>query len=261
MRTRGGWNLRVFFFYKRSRKSGWSQSRANEGKPRKRPQSNSMYRRSVILAALAIGASAFAPASSVLPSLRRSSAQGHAISMKSSSEEEMAADSLAQRRMVVGGLFALLAPLAGLPEGAEAAKSGGRMGGGSFRSKGAAPRGGGGRAAPRAPTAPTVISRPSVTVIQSAPSMPYGYGGGMFGGGFGGGYGFGLTPGQFLGLSAIELAESIARENRRQAYLKQQLEVQQQLGKDQAQIDALSKQLAEVSPLCLSVRYPRKQRP
>jgi len=63
----------------------------------------------------------------------------------------------------------------------------------------------------------------------------------------GGGYGFGLTPGQFIGLSAIELAESIARENRRQAYLKQQLEVQQQLGKDQAQIDALQRQLAEVS--------------
>ena len=151
-----------------------------------------MYRRSAILAALAVGASAFAPASSVLPSLRRAPVQGPAIAMKSSSEEDVAAASLAQRRMVVGGLFALLAPLAGLPEGAEAAKSGGRMGGGSFRSKAAAPRGGGGRAAP--PTAPTVISRPSVTVIQSAPSMPfgYGYGGGMFGGG---GYGFGLTPG------------------------------------------------------------------
>lgn len=39
----------------------------------------------------------------------------------------------------------------------------------------------------------------------------------------GGGYGFGLSPGQFLGLSAIELAESIARENRRQAQIKQQV--------------------------------------
>jgi hypothetical protein len=41
----------------------------------------------------------------------------------------------------------------------------------------------------------------------------------------GGGYGFGLSPGQFLGLSAIELAESIARENRRQAAIKQQVKV------------------------------------
>ncbi len=75
----------------------------------------------------------------------------------------------------------------------------------------------------------------------------------------GGGYGFGLTPGQFIGLSAIELAESIARENRRQAYLKQQLEVQQQLGKDQAQIDALQRQLAEVllpmAPFCAIVEW------
>jgi hypothetical protein len=55
-----------------------------------------------------------------------------------------------------------------------------------------------------------------------------------------------LSPAQFIGLSAIELAESIARENRRQAQIKQQLEVQMQLGKDQAQIDALQKQLAEV---------------
>jgi hypothetical protein len=62
----------------------------------------------------------------------------------------------------------------------------------------------------------------------------------------GGGYGFGLTPGQFIGLSAIELAESIARENRRRAYLEQQMQIQRELGKDQAEIDALQKQLAEV---------------
>lgn len=135
-------------------------------------------RRSLIVAVLAAGASAFAPASSILPSLRRVGTQGPAIAMKSSSEDDVAASNLAQRRIVVGGLFALLAPLAGLPQGAEAAKSGGRMGGGGFRSKApAAPRG------RTAPTSPTVITRPSVTVIQSAPAMPYGYGygGGMFG--------------------------------------------------------------------------------
>ena len=68
----------------------------------------------------------------------------------------------------------------------------------------------------------------------------------------GGGYGFGLTPGQFLGLSAIELAQPIERENRRRAYLEQQMQIQRQLGKDQAEIDALQKQLAEVC--CCGVR-------
>ena len=95
------------------------------------------------------------------------------------SEEDTAADNLNKRRMVVGGLFGLLA---GLPEAADAARSGGRMGGGSFKPK-AAPRASG-----RAPTPPTVINRPSVTVIQSAPSMPFGYGG------YGGGGMFGNTP-------------------------------------------------------------------
>jgi len=174
------------------------------------------------------------------------------------SEEDVAAESLQKRRMVVGGLFALLAPIAGLPEGADAAKSGGRMGGGSFRSKAAAPKAAPrGRAAP--PTAPTVINRPSVTVIQSAPSMPFGGYGGYGGGMFGGGYGFGLTPGQFIGLSAIELAESIARENRRRAYLEQQMKVQRELGKDQAEIDALQKQLAETNAKVAAMADAQKQ--
>lgn len=92
----------------------------------------------------------------------------------------MAAANLNTRRMVVGGLFGVFA---GLPEAADAARSGGRVGGGSFRPK-AAPRASG-----RAPT-PPVINRPSVTVIQSAPSMPFGYGGY---GGYGGGM-FGTVP-------------------------------------------------------------------
>ena len=77
---------------------------------------------------------------------------------------------------VFAGLLALLAPVAGLPEEAEA-RSGGRAGGGSFSRGGGARMGGGGgirgsvpRAAPR-----TTVVRPSVTVIQQAPS--YGYGG------------------------------------------------------------------------------------
>jgi uncharacterized membrane protein len=141
-------------------------------------------RKVLLLAATAAVASAFAPGST-LPSLRRAATAQCSSSIVMKSEEDVAAESLQKRRMVIGGLFALLAPIAGLPEGADAAKSGGRMGGGSFRSKAAAPKAAPrGRAAP--PTSPTVINRPSVTVIQSAPSMPFGgyggYGGGMFGG-------------------------------------------------------------------------------
>merc|ERR1719478_1185028 len=127
------------------------------------------------------------------------------------------------------------------------------MGGGSFRPKASSPR-----AAPRA--AAPAASRPSVTIINSAPAMPfgggYGYGRpGLFG--FGGG--FGLTPGQFLGLSAIELAESIARENRRRAYLEQQMQIQRELGKDQAEIDALQKQLAETNAKMAAMEDAQKQ--
>lgn len=147
-----------------------------------------------------------------------------------------------QRRAVVGGLFSLLLPLA-LPGEAEAAKSGGRVGGGGgFRA----------RSAPRAPVGggSAGFARPSVTVIQTAPSMPFGYG---YGGGFGYGFGerlpavshahldaggFGMSPGTALGLTAIEIAESLVREQRRQAFLQEQLRIQQQLGKDQGQVDA-----------------------
>lgn len=64
---------------------------------------------------------------------------------------------------------------------ADARGSGGRMGGGSFSRGGGARMGGGAGIRGRVPTAPprTIIQRPSVTVIQSAPS--YGYGGGGFG--------------------------------------------------------------------------------
>jgi hypothetical protein len=48
-----------------------------------------------------------------------------------------------------------------------------------------------------------------------------------------------------LGLTAIELADSIAREQRRTALLNQQLETQRQLGKDQAEIEALQRQIKE----------------
>jgi len=145
--------------------------------------------RRVLCVALVGYAAAFMATPSALPSLRRTGAQCTAVLMKS--EQDATSQSLSTRRMVVGGLFGLLAPLAGmtsLPADADAARSGGRVGGGSFRPK-SAPRPAAPRASRSANAPATVISRPSVTVIQSAPAFG-GYGGGY--GGFGGGFGGGM---------------------------------------------------------------------
>ena len=57
-----------------------------------------------------------------------------------------------------------------------------------------------------------------------------------FGMGMGYGYG-GISPGAVVGLTVLD---AIADEQRRQAYLRSQLETQRQLGKDQASIDQLT---------------------
>ena len=57
-----------------------------------------------------------------------------------------------------------------------------------------------------------------------------------FGMGMGYGYG-GISPGAVVGLTVLD---AIAGEQRRQAYLRSQLETQRQLGKDQASIDQLT---------------------
>ena len=105
------------------------------------------------------------------------------------------------------------AVLVAAPMDAEAARSGGRMGG----------------------RAPAMRSAP----MRSAPMR----GGGGYGGGYGGGrtnvyvspgigmgmspfgygYGYGISPGAYLGLT---LAETLLREQQRQAYLEQQLRTQ-----------------------------------
>jgi hypothetical protein len=68
----------------------------------------------------------------------------------------------------------------------------------------------------------------------------YGYGGGYGGYGYGG-FGGGPGLGTYLGLS---FAESLLRENQRRSMLEQQLRTQQELGRDQGQIQALQQQLA-----------------
>ena len=140
-----------------------------------------------------------------------------------------------QQQLQRTALAALAAAvLVAAPMDAEAARSGGRMGG----------------------RAPAMRSAP----MRSAPMR----GGGGYGGGYGGGrtnvyvspgigmgmspfgygYGYGISPGAYLGLT---LAETLLREQQRQAYLEQQLRTQQQLGQDQAMIQQLQTALAEQS--------------
>jgi len=147
-------------------------------------------------------------------------------------------------RKVVGNVAASVALATALvtPMSAEAARSGGRAGGSSFRS---APS----RSMPSR-SAPRVAPRTSVrtyAVPVPVPASPFG----GFGGGYGyspfGGYG---NTGAYLGISLID---SIIQEQRRAAIMRQQLETQQQLGKDQgeiatlkAQLDAQDKRIAEL---------------
>ena len=123
-------------------------------------------------------------------------------------------------------------------DSAEAARSGGRVGGRAPVSRSAPSR------------APSAISQPHTNVyVSPAPvygggmGMGYGggYGGGFGGGGFGGG---GISTGTYLGIS---LVETLIREQQRQTYLQQQLRTQQELGRDQAQIAQLQAELAAQS--------------
>ena len=120
---------------------------------------------------------------------------------------------------------AVAASLLFAPQDANAARSGGRAGGGSrmrsapSRSYSSAPR-----AVPRGGT--RMYAAP-MAVPVSPFGMGYGYGG--------------PNGGAIVGLSIID---SIAQEQRRSAYIRQQLETQRELGRDQADIDQLTKMLA-----------------
>ena len=112
-------------------------------------------------------------------------------------------------------MLAALLTMAPVDEAFAAGRSGGRVGGRAPVS----------RAAPaRAP-----VSRTTNVYVSPAPAVVYGGG-------------FGISPGAYLGLS---LAETLIRENQRQAYLQQQLRTQQELGRDQAEIAMLQRALAE----------------
>ena len=152
--------------------------------------------------------------------------------------------------------FALAAAVTVAPvDAAFAAKSGGRVGGRVSSSspsgvKSTAPKAASSTAAssttPKAATstatAPaattTAPAAPQVTNVYMTQPMGYGYGYGGYGMGGGGGGGMGLLIG-------VELANAFIKAQERQAYLQQQLKVQQQLGADSAQIQELQRQLAE----------------
>ena len=117
-------------------------------------------------------------------------------------------------------MLAALLTMAPVDEAFAASRSGGRVGG-------------------RAPVHRSAPSRTyrSTNVYISPPAVVYG-------GGYGYGYGYGISPGAYLGLS---LVEALIREQERQAYLQQQLRTQQELGRDQAKIAELQRQLADQS--------------
>ncbi len=55
----------------------------------------------------------------------------------------------------------------------------------------------------------------------------------------------GISTGAWLGLTALELMQAVEREKRHAAFLKQQLDTQRQLGKNEAEIEALQRQIKE----------------
>jgi uncharacterized membrane protein len=165
-----------------------------------------MVAKTLVLALLAAPAAALAPAPKAKPTLK--------VQAKAAAKQAAAA--------ALGA--ALLIPTPAL-----AARSGGRAGGGGMRGGGM--RGGGYSrsysAAPRMRTQTRMYASP---MVMPMPMMS------PFGMGMGYGYG-GISPGAVVGLTVLD---AIADEQRRQAYLRSQLETQRQLGKDQASIDQLT---------------------
>mmetsp|Transcript_30498 Transcript_30498/g.59571 ORF Transcript_30498/g.59571 Transcript_30498/m.59571 type:complete len:219 (-) Transcript_30498:520-1176(-) len=195
------------------------------------------------------GADAFSTGST-LPARAATRAATCSLSMQQGKDE--GEKGLDTRRAVVGGLFSLMIGAQTLiPTEAEAAKSGGRVGGGfkKMSSSRSAPS----KTAVGAAAAPTTVVRPTtVNVINTAPAYGGGYG---YGGGFGyGGFGPPLSPGVWVGLGAIELAETFAREQRRQEAYKRELETQRKLGQDQAAIESLEKQLAQQNMMMMQMQ-------
>jgi len=148
--------------------------------------------------------------------------------------EPSSANMLRIAAAVCAALMLAVVPL----EGAEAARSGGRMGGGSssFRARAPPPR----QAAPRSATAgPRVSTGPNIA-IGVAPSM--GYGG--FGGGFGYG-GFGMPFGGFglFGPPVLPIPVPVGPSANDQILQNQQLRDESKLDAQKAEIQELQKQL------------------
>ena len=111
----------------------------------------------------------------------------------------------------------LAAALVAAPFDAEAAggRSGGRVGGRTSS------------APSRSYSRPATNSRPAAAgttnvIVTPGYGMGYGYGG------------FGMSPGMTGAYLGLSLADTLIREQQRQAFLQRQLETQRQLGQDQA---------------------------
>lgn len=118
--------------------------------------------------------------------------------------------------MKVVGVF--LCSVLALGTAATAKRSGGRAGGGSFS---------------RRSTTRKASARSAPTQQQAAPMPVYGYAP------MGGGMGMGTTT----ALMGLSLLDAIVEEQRRAAIMRQQLEMQKELGKNQGEMAALKAQL------------------
>jgi len=200
---------------------------------------------------MSVVAVAFAPAL-VLPSAYRAAAPARVE----------AANMKLNMQPVLAGFLAAAITLSPIDAAWAASKSGGRVGGRvssapttmkaapkpstssspSSSSSSSSTRSAGTRVEAAKAAAPAAPAPQVTNIYQTAPMGGYGYGAPMMGGGYGYGGGGGGGMGLFIG---VEIAEMFLKEQQRQAYLKQQLATQQQLGADKAAIESLQRQLTE----------------
>mmetsp|Transcript_22086 Transcript_22086/g.34618 ORF Transcript_22086/g.34618 Transcript_22086/m.34618 type:complete len:258 (+) Transcript_22086:219-992(+) len=206
-----------------------------------------MLRKIVLLACLVAGADAILPPA--LQSVQRRVTAGLSARCTAAAEQMGALNlnSLPGSRVATAGVFGTMAGMM-LPQEAQAmprkGASGGRAGGGFFGKKKEEQQ----QPATAMNAAPAAQAGGTHTVVEHHHHHGGGYG-----------YGGGVSTGTFLAMSAIELGAAMHREQQRQAYLQQQMQMAQQLGKDQAQIEMLSKQLAETNAKMAEIEAAKKQ--
>merc|ERR1719446_953545 len=166
-----------------------------------------------------------------------------------------AAVSPAKFQQTASAIF-LAAALVAAPLNAEAAggRSGGRVGG-------RAPSAPAARTYSRPDSTPAPVQKTTNVYVAPAPA-PVMVGGGYGYGGYGGGFGYAAPSPGMTGLAVgLSLADTIIQEQRRQAFLQQQLQQQRQLGRDEAMIADLQRQLAAQDSKLNSLQMQQQQPP